>query len=573
MLAESVLQHVSAAGSIVQVNPPDAQPIRIYSSSYISHLRMLYFFGATPRPTVPVTLTVELRASGRVKRTLQSGVQPLSVGSAGLIHGDLTYLESGYYYGAVSNVDVGAFDDITAACSASPLVRRRIVEIEDWDNWRDNAVEIASRLDPSAIDRLTRASQLRILAISALAWMRDNPQALGSVDDLRATQIGEAFRKSVMKYLSAPLLGSGVPTPHPSSASIYGKRFDLLCDSLEYNDEAAALCLDDLAINGESSWVNTNLGHHHFGKKEIESADGYYLQSAAQLIRIGERNSHYNNGVFTWRSHQFSRSLALLPGAAGRVTFSLKGNIASARVVHLLGCDDAYFERYGNMCIYSSVRNGRKDVLVHVHVCNPSEKTIATLTSWAARADVMVRYSYEYREQTSVPYYTTLRFTAGPAVMAHYNLPLVVSDIDMVVDRPWSDTLADIGDADAGYISPDPNGWISEHYPVGGRPWDVAAGTMYFSSGVNGSAFSKYVANYIETILSFPPAEFWYQNWGIDQVALRKGVDVVLAPNNASVRNLRSVRFLRGPRMDAGGKAELAKEPAPEPTEPFDLDA
>ncbi|SDL96769.1 hypothetical protein [Arthrobacter sp. ok362] len=550
-------------------------PIRIHDALYVPHLRCLYYFGATPRIADPSSLTVQFKKDGRVLSKTQSGVHPVTPGLDGLLHSDVVFLESGLFYGAVLDVDGDYVDEVTAGFSGSTLVRRREVRVQEW---RPEHVElsavVASELDASAVDALTRASQLRILALSALVWMKRNPSKLGSIDDLRASQVGEAFRKSVMKSLSIPLLTAKVPATHTEQDSAYSKRFDLLGDALEHNQSSRSVCLADIALNGERSWSNTNLGHNHFGRQEIAEADGFYLQAARLLQRHGQRNIHYNNGVFTWRSHAFSKAIEGLHDSPKSITLpDLDPSLDRASLVHLLGCDDSYFKKYGNMCIYSSLRSGPAHVIVHVHVCNPSGDTLTILEGWANREDVMVRFSFEYRDEslTSVPYYTTLRFLVAPAIMRHYNKPLVISDVDMVVNQPWADTLEAIGEADAGYISGSTDEWITEHYGPGTRPWDVAAGTMYFSNSDLGRRFLGYVASYIRTVLTFPKQTEWYLNWGVDQVALRKGVDIVLHPNAAKVRNLRTVRMLRGPLMHMGGKAELAREPAPGPWEELGL--
>lgn len=551
-------------------------PIRIFDAVYIPHLRALYYFGSTTRITSPATLTVQFRKRNRILSTVQTGVQPISPALGGLLYGDILFLENGFFYGIFLDLDADSVDEITASFSGSSLVRRRPVTVEKWPAERVAlSTRVAQDLDKEAVDQLTRSSQLRILAQSALVWMKSHPADLASVDHLTAAQIGEALRKSVMKSLSVPLLVAGVPSHTGESNVAYSKRFDLLGDALEHNESSRDICLADVAMNGETSWSNTNLGHFHFGMKQILEADGYYVQAARILERSGTRNSHYNNGVFTWRSHAFSESIEGLYNSSESIQVAeLDPAPASAKVVHLLGCDDAYFEKYGNMCIYSSLRAGHKDAIVHVHVCNPSSKTLETLEAWQSRSDVFVRFSSESRphESVSVPYYTSLRFLVAPALMAHYQRPLVISDIDMVVNQPWAETLDAIGPADAGYISPSQQEWITEHYGQGMRPWDVAAGTMYFANSDLGQRFLNYVATYIRAVLSFPKPSEWYLNWGIDQVALRKGVDIVLAPHEAQVRNLRNVRMLRGPLMHMGGKAELAREPAPTPWEDLELE-
>lgn len=552
-------------------------PIRIHDALFVPHLGLLFFFGATPRLSSPSTLTAQLKKNGDVLSTAECGAQPITPALGGLLHEDTTFLESGLFYGAVLNMEHGSVSEVTAGYSGSPLVRRREVRVE---NWAPEHIElsrsVASDLDAKAIDALTRASQLRILALSALVWMKSNPSKAGSVDDLRATQIGEAFRKSVMKSLSIPILSGGIPSTRKESDSTYSKRFDLLGDALEHNASSHALCLSDIAVNGERSWSNTNMGHFHFGRMEITEADGFYLQAARLLQSHGQRNIHYNNGVFTWRSHAFSQAIEGLHDTAEGIKLPAPDKSAeNASLVHLLGCDDSYFNKYGNMCIYSSLKAGPKDVLVHVHVCNPSDDTLKTLEGWCDRTDVKVRFSYERRDESliSKPYYTTLRFLVAPAIMKHYNKPLVISDVDMVVNQPWAATMEAIADADAGYIAGTTEEWITEHYGLGTRPWDVAAGTMYFSNSDIGKRFAGYVASYIRTVLTFPKQAEWYMNWGVDQVALRKGVDIVLHPSNGKVRNLRNVRMLRGPLMHLGGKAALANEPAPGPMDDLHLDA
>ncbi|WP_314324571.1 hypothetical protein [Paenarthrobacter ilicis] len=550
-------------------------PIRLHDAIYIPNLQCLFFFGQTPRVDKPATLTVELKDGLEWRNTHQVGAQPINTASLGLIHEDIVFFESGFFYGLIPNIGKEDVSEVTAGYSGSSVVRRRPVAQVDWNSDQIALSQrVASDLDARSVDQLTRASQLRILALSSLVWMKRNGTKLGSIDHLRAAQVGEALRKSVMKPLSIALLSSSIPSPAKEADTAYSRRFDLLGDALEHNWASRDLCVQDIKTNGETSWSNTNMGHYHFGLKEIAQADGFYLQSSRFLQASGQRNIHYNNGVFTWRSHAYAEALeGLYDNDKPMELPAVDPAMESAKIVHLLGCDDGYFQKYGNMCIYSSLKAGHKDVVVHVHVCNPSDSTLETLKAWQARTDVNVRFSTEQKpaDKVSVPYYTTLRFLIASAVMKHYNKPVVISDIDMVVNQPWADTLDAIEDADAGYISPTQSEWVTDHYAIGMRPWDVAAGTMYFSNSELGARFLSYVSTYIRTVLSFPKESEWYLNWGVDQVALRKGVDIVLAPQNAKVRNLRTVRMLRGPLMHMGGKAELAKEPAPRPTDDLKL--
>ncbi|AOY72056.1 hypothetical protein ARZXY2_2526 [Arthrobacter sp. ZXY-2] len=549
-------------------------PIRLHDAAFLSGFNYLFFFGQAPRVETPASLTVEVKAGQVIRSIHQVGAQPIKTTSLGMLHEDVVFFENGFFYGLMPFAEEDSLE-VTAAYSGSQLVRRRAVSTLTWTLEQSKlAHSVAHSLDPESVDQLTRSSQLRILAMASLIWMKNNPGSLRQVDHLRAAQVGEALRKSVMKSLSIPLLSASVPSQAREKDTAYSKRFDLLADALEHNRSSRDLCVEDIKVNGETSWSNTNMGHYHFGRKEIAQADGFYLQSARILQASGQRNIHYNNGVFTWRSHTYSEALeGLYDNERPMALPDVDPAMEAARVVHLLGCDDSYFQKYGNMCIYSSLKAGHKDVIVHVHVCNPSEETLETLEAWQARTDVNVRFTTEQRpaDKVSVPYYTTLRFLIASTVMKHYNKPVVISDIDMVVNQPWADTLDAIEDADAGYISPTYQEWVSEHYAIGMRPWDVAAGTMYFSNSQLGARFLNYVSTYIRTVLSFPKDSEWYLNWGVDQVALRKGVDIVLSPGNAKVRNLRTVRMLRGPLMHMGGKAELAKEPAPKPTDDLNL--
>ena len=144
-------------------------PIRIHDALFVPHLGLLYFFGATPRISTPATLTAQLKKKGAVVSTAERGVQSITPALGGLLHEDTTFLESGLFYGAFLNMEYGSVSEITAGYSGSSLVRRREVRVE---NWTPEHVElsraVAKDLDGKAIDALTRASQLRILALSAL---------------------------------------------------------------------------------------------------------------------------------------------------------------------------------------------------------------------------------------------------------------------------------------------------------------------------------------------------------------------------------------------------------------------
>ena len=541
----------------------DDPDVRLYFPQYLASVGMLLITGATTPPLGASEIQVDITSNDGV-RTLVAGVSPFSRRIAGARGADLLYLEDGTFYALLDVPPLQIVTEVAISADFSPLRRRLAPQHVEWPDalvadFRDLQ---AHGVQSDAVRRLFDAEQMRVLALATWAWLKANPGQFAPVPDDVAIMIGEAARKAVLPVLTVPVLTAGLPRRlRPTeSRRYYPERFDILCEALKFSKDAKRLIEEEVAINGANGWTHLNEGHVHWTAGDLAAADESYARAAALLAENDHRGSHTNDGVFTWRD----KATADRTVGTYDPTPSLVSPPPDGRIVHLIACDDGYFQRFGNACITSSLDAGHNDVIVHVHVCNPSDSTIQTLRAWAARDDVIVRFTTEQREVVSKTLYTCLRYFQAQSVAKRYLRPLMITDADMVVNRPWREVRDELAAADAAFMSPAPVAWLTDR-PA--KPWAIPAGAVYFARTTAGMSFLTYTVRYIEALLTFPRERYWYRVWSLDQVALGRAFMSVLLPASAKVRNLRQVRFFRGPAMAAGGKDTLGSGAAPGPHE------
>lgn len=553
-----------------QLRLEDEPEIRLHLPLRFPQLGVLLITGRTRQPTGAAELHVSFLASDP-RRPLVTGVSPRSRSTVGIGARDLLYLDDGTFYGVLTSERLDDIREVRATTDFSPLVRRQVVHDVRWpDDIATLAATVAAD-GPGAPEarELYRRVQLQALAVAVLTWSRGRAGTDAPLADEQAVEVGEALRKNGLAALALPFVTAGVPRPlQEGESEAYAVRIELACDALGYHHDARALLAQELAANGESGWYHVCSGHVEWNAGNDALADQSYAYAARLYESAGVRGAHFDNGVFTWRSETTATALAAARGGGGPQLELPRTDVAGRRVVHLVACDDGYFRRWGNMLIYSSLRAGAEDVLVHVHVADPSEETVRTLEEWSARRDVVVRFSTEQLPpaHATVAMYTCLRFLVAPMVQAAYGLPMVISDVDMVVNRSWDDVIELVRPADVAYIDPGRSARITSRRG-GSRPWALAAGSVYVGASGTGQAYLDFVSRYIRAVIGFPAPEVWYRMWSIDQVALGRGLEHIVLERGGTVLNLRLARFFRGPAMHAGGKATLLTEPAPSPGE------
>lgn len=442
-------------------------------------------------------------------------------------------------------------------------LEKRISSEELSPKGRTLAAELRLDFNLEKITKATNQSQLRVLAFCALERCLRGEQFSDDWSILRF--LANALRKNAYGCAFARIVQCFMPAPFPQKdREFYGQCFDACSDGLLYNDDVRKLCEAELAVNGESYWYHTNLGHHNYMAGFRDLADMHFLRAATLLRGLGIRNSGYNNSVFTWRDKQFCKKIVETPQSSlTEINWGPESIRHEVEAVHLVGCDDGYFRKYGNSMIASSAQHARLGAAVHVHVSNPSQWTRATLAGWAGRTDVCVRYSFSHPSQVSKPFFTCLRYLVAPAVMDRYSAPVFITDIDLVVTQPWAETVKLTEGFDVGWHQNHLDLPISNYRLIGVRPSDIPAGAIFVGNTAIGKAFLQFVRDYIEKTLSFPSSDRWYEDWGVDQTALGQAIDFVVAPMSANALNIKSLRFFRLPNMSSGGKDAFIEDNVP----------
>lgn len=416
---------------------------------------------------------------------------------------------------------------------------------------------VQGELCTETIEDLRSKGLLQAIAVLALVEFCVNGLSSEVFSDQKNLGlIGESLRKSSLKVMSAEILFAS--TRGPSDQEINDKLVDLICDGWSYSDFTVEFCSNLIKENPVRYSPYLNIAHRHFGDGQLEVADAYYMTASRLLASNPDRSHHFSNGVLTWRDQRIARALQSTEARQLHDDLDIQtAQPGSYSSILLIGADAGYVKKYGNLLLNTAFHAGAEDICVHFHVANPDEETKAYLEAWHRRKDIYFGYSVAKHKNTSKPLYTCLRFLAAPQIMDLYALPVFITDIDVAIHTSWSQTIPKLLKYDLGFVYPSQEVNISKWYVRGWRPWDVAANTLFINNTHIGKDFLKFVKSYISGVLYFPSEERWWECWGIDQVAIRRALDVDSIPKGAKAINLGRVRFLKRPPMHLGGKEAL----------------
>ncbi len=186
---------------------------------------------------------------------------------------------------------------------------------------------------------------------------------------------------------------------------------------------------------------------------------------------------------------------------------------SSADVVYLVGADSRYLGLFARPLAASIARSGVRRVLLHLHAVNPTPETIALLDELRS-GPVSVIVSTEQAaldgldETEQRCFYACSRFLILPDLLAMYNLPILVADIDQLVLRPPTALLSVLGDADAALLRFD----NARHNILS----LVSATLMLAGAGLGGRRFAETLRDWLLARM----AEDGGLAWHLDQAAL-----------------------------------------------------
>ncbi|MGH7030853.1 MAG: hypothetical protein ACREEZ_10550 [Stellaceae bacterium] len=130
---------------------------------------------------------------------------------------------------------------------------------------------------------------------------------------------------------------------------------------------------------------------------------------------------------------------------------------AGLRAVYALAADAAYLRRFGRPLAASLARWGGGGLLLHLHIINPDQEAHALLAELAS-GPLPLGISEEavdlsaWEEDARRSYYTCARYLMLPELLAHYQAPILVADIDQMLLADPAPLLARATEGDVGLL-------------------------------------------------------------------------------------------------------------------------
>lgn len=324
----------------------------------------------------------------------------------------------------------------------------------------------------------------------------------------------------------------------------YETAFSMACEYLEYGDAVATLCEQDRALNGETLWYHTNLGHHHYRSRQFAAADKAYAAARAICLESRTLPIASARGVLTWMGLDALRAVVEAREERGLLAgrqFHFEGEgHADAAMSFVVGCDDRYLRflpRYV-IAVVAAMRAAAPDAgaggaNVFCLINRPSEASLAWLREAQGQLaklapDVRLCFATDDYEPHDTAYYTCLRFLVASTVARLTRSDIVITDIDIGVGPSFFDLLKPLEDADI--LLRFLGSRDDSTHPVVGRPWNVNAQMSIVRNNEHGRRFAELVRRYI--VASYTREV--ESNWIIDQAALRRVADY-METNDGSV--------------------------------------
>lgn len=398
------------------------------------------------------------------------------------------------------------------------------------------------------------------LSVFVYALALQTNENYDNFNDKDLVKIAEGFKRQGLTTLAILLLRSRLPRKIDVSKwekSGYPHLFDFYCRLQLYTTEVEELCWRELLLNGESYWLHTNLGHLAYYQNNRPAADSHYLTAARFLIAKGAVNFHGNRGVMSWRGLDFVQlldtfkqedCLQLLP----RQLDTAIDLSAQSKVIHLLACDDQYFQKYGEIAINSSIAHADIDGLViHLHVINPGNKTIQFISELQKTSTVKIDRTFEFTSSDlcDKAYYTCLRFLIAPVLLRKYKCGVLITEVDAAIIANWSKIMEMLQNKEVCLSNEQ---IFSRPYP-----WAAAAALLYFSPSEFAIRMADLIAKYIAVVFDFNAIE--RGNWVIDQVAIGQSIDFLAMEAGAreKVKYVQLKKILKLANYFEGGKTQF----------------
>lgn len=296
----------------------------------------------------------------------------------------------------------------------------------------------------------------------------------------------------------------------------------------------------DFSLNGASVWHCIASGKIAWLYGNKDQADAAFRQGRDLAMTWGVVPYHFDCGIMAWLTR--TEALALLQpaktlGAVLSITdfkFSSAESERSFDIAFVVGCDTGYFRFLPNFIfsvLYARIiSRSQARVIIHCHVADPSDIQISYLKEIndffiQNSLNVCIRTSFNKSQFQEAAYYTCLRFLVLPEVLEKYRCAAVAVDVDSTITPEFFHKLDSILENDFGFraFTFPPN----SRRPVAGEPWAIGAHPTFVNFREIGLEFAYFLQKYVQH--AYNPK--WFTNWCIDQCAIGRGYDLLIAEN------------------------------------------
>jgi len=282
-----------------------------------------------------------------------------------------------------------------------------------------------------------------------------------------------------------------------------------LLHALGRYDEARGVAESGLSRAPESPLLLARLGATLMRLRRYEEARARFLKAAEIFPRLGHcRLVRVDRTAWA----ELDQPPAELPDEP-HVVYEDAAPCAASFVVSV-ACDAVYLHRYGAAFARSFAAHAGANARLHLHVIDPDDAFAAFLDAMTRETRLPgLRVTIEYCPDDVAEhlnarrtYYSCARFLHLPWMMREYRMPVVVLDVDAVVEHPLDDLamLARLGDVALLLRDPPDSPWL-----------DVVANHVVLAASAPALRFAERVRNFIARRSALPDLK-----WHLDQIAL-----------------------------------------------------
>ncbi len=338
-------------------------------------------------------------------------------------------------------------------------------------------------------------------AIEAFTRSAESLPELGTLINLTTclTKVGALERAIASGRAAISMAPASVPAHLGLALALHGmQRMD---EALAEVEEAERLSPGNPAVAVRRGAIRAHLGEYDAAERDFALPGAANAAPPCQAVRFN-------------RAFYDALDAAAQSPAPEPAHLMSMGSTEKARYVVYVGCNADYFCKYGVVFVNSYAANSAVGNALHLHIIDPHERFNQALSDVARRLptlNLVVTTERAPLDAAADPgntrtYYASARFIQLAGLLAHYRKPMLMFDVDAIVEAPLDRLLDHVGDRDLGLVLREPvdSPWLDIiAYIVGARPTPAA---LEYLRRVRG-----YILHFLQR-RQMP--------WGLDQTAL-----------------------------------------------------